>query len=398
MRILHILDHSLPLHSGYSLRTRAMMRAQQARGWGVRGVTSRRQGADDPLPYETEALVFYRTPGRRNPVPWIGELVDVVRLCAAIVKIARSDQIDVLHAHSPALNGLAGLLAARLLRLPLVYEVRAFWEDAAHGNGTGQPVSWRARATRWLEDFVVRHADARIAICAGLARELAARGGTAADISIVPNGVDMARLGPPRPRDDALAAALHIAPGSDVIAYIGSLYPYEGVDDLIAALPALLQRRPQCVLLLVGDGPAAAALRAQALASPAAAHIRFVGPVPHAAVDAYYACADVLVYPRKQMRLTDLVTPLKPLEAMAHGRLVAASSVGGHRELICDGITGTLFAPDDPRAMAEALAALLADRASHPARRAAARAFVAKERNWADLAGRYEAVYHRVRN
>ena len=90
--------------------------------------------------------------------------------------------------------------------------------------------------------------------------------------------------------------------------------------------------------------------------------IRFVGRVPHGEVERYYALVDVMAYPRKASRLTELVTPLKPLEAMAQGKLVAASDVGGHRELIDDGVTGTLFAPDDPAACADASAELLGDR------------------------------------
>jgi len=139
-----------------------------------------------------------------------------------------------------------------------------------------------------------------------------------------------------------------------------------------------------------------APLRAQAAASPVADAIRFVGRVPHTEVERYYALVDVLAYPRKAMRLTELVTPLKPLEAMAQGRLVAASDVGGHRELIRDGETGTLFPPDDPAALAVALAALLADRSGWAARRAAARAFVERERNWSSNICRYEPIYQRL--
>jgi glycosyltransferase involved in cell wall biosynthesis len=148
--------------------------------------------------------------------------------------------------------------------------------------------------------------------------------------------------------------------------------------------------------MLVGGGPMEASLRAQAAASPAAARIRFVGRVPHEEVERYYSLVDVLAYPRKRMRLTDLVTPLKPLEAMAQGRLVAASDVGGHRELIRDGETGTLFAADDPAAIAAALAGLLADRGEWDARRARARAFVERERNWSSNISRYEPVYERL--
>jgi glycosyltransferase involved in cell wall biosynthesis len=151
--------------------------------------------------------------------------------------------------------------------------------------------------------------------------------------------------------------------------------------------------RPEAQLLLVGGGPMEAALRAQAAASPVANRIRFVGRVPHDQVERYYSLVDVLAYPRKAMRLTELVTPLKPLEAMAQRRLVAASNVGGHRELIRDGDTGTLFAPDDPQALAAALAGLLADRSGWDARRARARAFVEAERNWSSNISRYAPVY-----
>ena len=118
--------------------------------------------------------------------------------------------------------------------------------------------------------------------------------------------------------------------------------------------------------------------------------------MPHQEVERYYSLVDVLAYPRKRMRLTDLVTPLKPLEAMAQRRLVAASSVGGHSELIEDGVTGTLFAPDSPPAIADALAGLFADRAGWDARRETARAFVERERNWSSNILRYLPVYQKL--
>ncbi|MEW6627679.1 MAG: glycosyltransferase, partial [Pseudomonadota bacterium] len=161
-------------------------------------------------------------------------------------------------------------------------------------------------------------------------------------------------------------------------------------------MPRLVRARPRARLLLVGGGPMEQALRAQAIASPFADHIIFVGRVPHDQVEHYYAQVDILAYPRKAMRLTELVTPLKPLEAMAQGRLVAASNVGGHRELIEDGVTGTLFAPDDPAAIARSLADMFADRAAWDERRRVARAFVERDRNWSSNIVRYEPVYQNL--
>jgi glycogen synthase len=96
------------------------------------------------------------------------------------------------------------------------------------------------------------------------------------------------------------------------------------------------------------------------------------------------------------MRLTDLVTPLKPLEAMAQLRLVAASNVGGHRELIEDGVTGTLFAPDDPNALAKSVSALFDQRNLWESRRKIARNFVEQDRNWSSNISRYEPVYRKL--
>ncbi|WP_294356193.1 TIGR04063 family PEP-CTERM/XrtA system glycosyltransferase [uncultured Sphingomonas sp.] len=394
MRILHVLDHGLPLQSGYTFRTRAILHAEMARGWQVAAVTGARQGATAAAHETVDGIDFFRTvPPAKLPAP-LGEVREIAALARRVDQVVDAFRPDVLHAHSPVLGGLAALRVARARGLPLLYEIRAFWEDAAVGNGTGREGSARYRATRALETWLCRRADALAVICDGLRGDLIARGISPAKIIVSPNGVDLTLFGTPPVRDEALANELGL--GDEVIGFIGSFYDYEGLDDLIAAMPALVAARPRAQLLLVGGGPMEAALRAQAAASPAAAQIRFVGRVPHVEVERYYSLVDVLAYPRKRMRLTDLVTPLKPLEAMAQERIVAASDIGGHRELIRDGETGTLFAPDDPAAIAASLAALLADRSEWPARRQRARAFVEAERNWSSNIARYDPVYHEL--
>ena len=393
-RILHVLDHSLPLHSGYTFRTRAIMKAQAGAGWEVAGLTGERHYQHGVMPdraeESVEGLRFFRTQSLPSGPPLLREWGEVKALSDRIAALHREWPFDLIHAHSPALNGLAGARAAKKLRLPFVYEIRAFWEDAAVGNGTGREGSARYRLTRALENYVVKRADRIAVICEGLRGDLIARGVAADKIFVSPNGVDMELFGNPPPPDTALAAELGLT-DKKVIGYIGSFYNYEGIDDLIAAMP-LMQSAAH--LLLAGGGPMEAALRAQAENSPAKDRIHFVGRVPHEEVGRYYSLVDILAYPRKAMRLTELVTPLKPLEAMAQGRLVAASCVGGHRELIEDGVTGTLFAPDDPVAAATALDALLADTENWPQRKANARDFVAKERNWQSNIVRYDPVYH----
>lgn len=398
MRILHILDHSLPLQSGYTFRTRAILKAEIARGWDVAAVTGARQAPGDRAPApmeEIDGLRFWRTPAPAPMPSPLGEVREIAAFARRIVEVAEEFRPDVLHAHSPVLDALAGLRAARRLDLPLLYEIRAFWEDAAVANGDTREGSARYRATRALESWAVRRADAVAVICQGLRGDLVKRGIPASKILVSPNGVDMAMFGAPLPADKALAAELGLA-GREVIGFIGSFYDYEGLDDLIAAMPMLVNMRPDLHLLLVGGGPMEAQLREQAGRLAVGDHIHFIGRVPHDQVERYYSLIDVLVYPRKRMRLTDLVTPLKPLEAMAQRRLVAASDVGGHRELIRSGETGTLFAPGDPRALARAVAALFDDRAGWEARRDRARAYVERERNWAVNVARYETVYQKL--
>jgi PEP-CTERM/exosortase A-associated glycosyltransferase len=229
-------------------------------------------------------------------------------------------------------------------------------------------------------------------ICHGLRDDLVARGFPGGGIGVMPNGVDLSLFGHSPPRDASLAHELRLGSGP-VIGFIGSFYDYEGLDDLIAAMPALVCEQPAARLLLVGGGPMEATLKAQAEASPVAFAIRFVGRVPHEQVERYYSLCDVMAYPRKRSRLTDLVTPLKPLEAMAQGRIVAASDVGGHRELITGGLTGVLFPPDDPAACAQALAALLATPEAWPEMRDLARAHVAANHDWERNVLRYRDVY-----
>jgi PEP-CTERM/exosortase A-associated glycosyltransferase len=394
-RVLHILDHSLPAQSGYTFRTRAIMKAQMAMGWDVAGVTGVRHPLDGPDVETYDGLTFYRTKDVVSGRSPLKEWREVGALSAQLERVVAAYQPDILHSHSPVMNALAADRISKRHGIPLLYEIRAFWEDAAVGNGTGTQDSLKYKITRMLETRAVRRADAVAVICDGLRQDLIARGIDPAKIMVSPNGVDLELFGTPPARDAALATQLGLD-GRDVIGFIGSYYDYEGLDVLIAAMPDLVAQSPNVALLLVGGGPMEAEWRAMAERSSVADRIHFVGRVPHQEVERYYSLLDVLVYPRKAMRLTELVTPLKPLEAMAQGRLVAASDIGGHRELIENGVTGTLFAPDNPAALAQKVAQLLANRGNWDEQRRVARDYVERDRNWSSNIRRYEPVYQQL--
>jgi len=398
MRILHILDHSLPLHSGYTFRTLAILRQQRALGWHTTQLTSAKQGPSDDAQQLVDGWHFYRTaPDARwwARLPVLRQVAVIIGLAVRLRQVARQAKPDILHAHSPALNAIAALNAGRALGIPVVYEVRAFWEDAAADHGSSRPGGLRYRLTRALETYALRRADAVTTICDGLRRELRARGVPAHKITVIPNAVDAGAFCVTAPDDLWLAHKLGLH-GHLVLGFIGSFYAYEGLALLLRAMPRLLAAQPALRLLLAGGGPQDAALRALAEQLGISHAVVFVGRVPHAQVAAYYQLVDICVYPRLPMRLTELVTPLKPLEAMAQGRLVVASDVGGHRELVEHGKTGMLFRAGDAEALAQTILALLLAPASWPALRDRARAFVETERSWQASVGRYAPVYARV--
>jgi glycosyltransferase involved in cell wall biosynthesis len=161
-------------------------------------------------------------------------------------------------------------------------------------------------------------------------------------------------------------------------------------------MPRLLSKRPDIRLLLVGGGQVATDIQSQVARLGIADKVIMTGRVPHEQVESYYSLTDILVYPRKSMRLTELVTPLKPLEAMAQKSMFLASDVGGHKELVRDGITGTLFRADNVEDLIASLLKLLDMKERWPDIRDAGRAFVENERNWVNSVANLKPVYQRL--
>ncbi|MCX7240969.1 MAG: glycosyltransferase, exosortase A system-associated [Burkholderiales bacterium] len=391
LRILHVLDHSLPLHSGYTFRTLSILREQRKLGWETLHLTTPKQGADARLHEDIDGLRFYRTPSNQG----VGLLRQMQLTARRIAQVAAATRPHLIHAHSPALNALPMLWVGRRMRLPTVYEMRASWEDAAVDHGTTVEGSLRYRASRALETLALRHAGEVTTICDGLRQEIAARGIASERITVIPNAVDVESFRFNLPCDPQLRSALGLD-GALVLGFVGSFYHYEGLHLLLQVAQRMLVRHPQVRVLLVGGGPEEGRLRAQAAALGLQDRVLFTGRVAHAEVERYYALIDMLVYPRLPLRLTDLVTPLKPLEAMAQGKLVVASDVGGHRELIRHGETGVLFDAGDAAALERALYALLAQPERWSVMRDQARRFVEVERTWSASIDGYRAVYQRA--
>lgn len=395
LRILHVLDHSIPLHSGYSFRTLSILREQRACGWQTHHLTSPKQLDCDVLEERVDGWDFLRTAppsGFMAALPGLAPWVQMKAVERRLLEVAMAVRPSIIHAHSPVLNAIPAIRVGQRLRIPVAYEVRAFWEDAAVDHGTTTVGSIRYRLTRALETYALRRAGHVFTICEGLRSDIVARGIPSDRVTIIPNAVDIDSFDIGGVPDASLKAQLGLS-GMTVVGFIGSFYAYEGLDLLLDALPAILKKRPDVRVLLVGGGPQESALKEQATRLGIATQVVFTGRVPHHEVQRYYNLVDVLTYPRHAMRLTDLVTPLKPLEAMAQGRLVIASDVGGHKELIQHGQTGILFAAGRSEALADAVVQLLAAPDTWPKLRARGRQFVETERQWRHSVGRYAAPY-----
>ena len=400
MRVLHVLDHSLPYFSGYSFRSSYIVNMQRRLGLKPFVVTSPKhedfnqecETLDGVEHYRLRWPGFYFLPTPRA-VPFLKQAACVSALAKHIAQLARRLEVDVIHAHSPSLNGLAASRAAQRLGLPWVYELRYYEEDAAVDRGKTKYNSLRYRLAQRLEEEALQRADLVVTIASALRADLVARGIPAQKIFEVPNGVDTGVFKPREPDRELIAR--HALEGQTVVGFIGSFYTYEGLDQLVDALLLLLRERGDVKLVLVGEGEMDGPLRARI---PEGLRDRFVfaGKVKHEDVLRYYSVMDVLAYPRISSRLTELTTPLKPLEAMAMERVVVCSDVGGMGELVEDRRTGYLVEAGNTTSLAACISRLAGNAEERRAVGRRARESVVRARDWERVAERYLDLYGRL--
>jgi PEP-CTERM/exosortase A-associated glycosyltransferase len=399
--VLHVLDHSSPVLSGYSVRSRNLITAQNRSGQAILAVTGPLHQLDDPTATDVtvDDVLYTRTPIRgglgeaalckRWPVIREHQVVRLLR--QKILEIVGRERVGVIYAHSPALCGLAALQAARRCGLPWVYEIRAFWEDAAADRDSSASQNLRGRMTRALETYVAQRADAVGAIAKPMLRDLEQRGIPRKKLFHVPNGVDTERF-IPEPRDEQLARELNLGEGP-VLGFFGSLYRYEGVSWMIRAAAGLRAHGRKFQILVVGRGEDDREIQEAIRECSAANYVRTIDHVPHEQIGRYYSVIDVSVCPRRSIRLTELVTPLKPLEAMALMKPVLASSVGGMQELVEHERTGLLFAAEDTEDFERQAARVIDSPGLRRSLAEGGREFVMRERDWKSLARKYTQIY-----
>jgi PEP-CTERM/exosortase A-associated glycosyltransferase len=398
MKILHILDHSLPLHSGYTFRSQSIFRTQKKRGWEPVVLTSPKHEENwkgDWHPLETIGdFRYYRSGKVKKGLPFFTERQMMQAIEKRILEVAEQEKPDIIHAHSPVLNGFPALKAGRKLNIPVVYEIRAFWEDAAVDHGTYAEGSWKYKLTKAMETRVCQQADHVGVLCEGLKNDLIQRGIPSEKITPVFNGVNVDDFKSVPP--DAEFQEKWKLKGKTIIGFIGSFYHYEGLDLLIKAFARIAAKCDDAILLLVGGGEMDKELRKLGADLGLADRILMPGRIPHERVPGVYAMIDILAYPRQPMRLTELVTPLKPLEAMAMGKALVASDVGGHKELIRNNETGILFKAGDLEELTASLNRVLEETDLRGQLEEQGREWVKENKTWDKTTEVYVDIYQSV--
>ncbi len=400
-RVLHLVNDALPTaNAGYTIRTHEIVRAQQAAGLDPHVVTrcgfpvtqgrldGRRLVTLDGIPYHR--LLPWHMAGRADKTAALG-----LELAARLTEQIRP---SVLHAASNYTNALVALALGERYGLPVVYEVRGFWEDtwlSRHPDGADLARSELYRRNRDLETRCMLAADLVVTLGEAMREEIVGRGVPAGKVLVVPNAVSGEFLRP-LPDVGALRKELGIAANEHVVGVVSSLVPHEGIGTLLEATRLLRSRGLPVRALIVGDGPERAALQRQAAGLGLGGAAIFTGRVPAAKVREFHALLDVFVVPRTPDRVCQLVTPLKPVEAMASGLCVVTSDVKALAEIIKPDVTGALTTPQDPVALADSLELLVC---SPDVRRKLgdnAREWVARDRTWAHNAARYRDAYARL--
>ena len=400
-RVLHMVNDALPTTSaGYTIRTHEIVLAQKAAGLDPHVVTrcgfpvtqgtldGRRLVTLDGIPYHR--LLPWRLPSRADKAAGLA-----LEMAARLTEQLRP---AVLHAASNYVNAVVALAIGKRYGLPVVYEVRGFWEDtwlSRHPDSEKMASSELYQRSRDLETRCMLAADLVVTLGEAMREEIVARGVPADKVLIVPNAVSEDFL-QPLPDAGALRKELGIKPDERVIGEVSTLVPHEGIGTLLQATRLLKDRGLPVRALIVGDGPERPALQRQAADLGLGEAVIFTGRVPAAKVREFHALLDVFVVPRTPDRVCQLVTPLKPVEAMASGLCVVTSDVRALAEIIKPDVTGALTIPQDPVALADSLELLVCSPDIRKKLGDNAREWVARDRTWAHNAARYRDAYARL--
>ena len=403
-RVFYLLHNSLPYHSaGYSTRTHGLLSGLRDQGWDVRGVTRLGYPYDMPKMQDlgpigptdvVDGVPYHRLstkPGIEKKSP-ITSYVE--RYVTALQAFARRERPAVIHGASNHWNGLAAVSAANRLGLPSIYEVRGLWEVTRGSRDPEWAKGGMYRFMARMEADAAANASHVLAITQALKDELINRGVDGDKITVVPNAVDTDRF-TPLERDAELETILEVQ-GRKVIGYVGSILDYEGLELLIAAADRLRKERDDFAVIIVGDGAEYEKFQGRVTELGLEKVVRFTGRVPHEDVERYYSLIDIAPFPRLPLPVCEMVSPLKPFEALAMGKAVVASDVAALAEIIQPGVNGLLHRKGDVEDLTAQLRTLLDNDELREDLSVKGREWVTANRQWAHMSSIVSDVYEKI--
>ncbi|MFF2445653.1 glycosyltransferase family 4 protein [Neobacillus sp. NPDC058068] len=392
--IVHVLNKSLPEVNGYTIRSSEMVEHQKNSlihpvvitklGYSFDSKVVESIGREIHNGIEHYRLMDVNGSSKINEVP----MSEYFRTYADhFARALRQINPALIHTASNFQNALPALKVAQKYQIPSVYEVRGLWHDTQATKTAGFENSERYLLHEKYELICCHTADRVVAISQSLREHLINKGIPEEKIYFVPNGVDVKKFKPQLPNTE-LQKKFDLE-NKLVIGFIGSVTHYEGLDYLLKALAELKKMAISFSFLLVGDGKALPDLKQLARELQLEAEVIFVGRVPHHEVKDYYSVIDVFPFPRTKAKVCQLVTPLKPFEAMAMGKLVLVSDIPALREMVIDGETGLVFKAEDVSSLVECLQQV--ENSKHLAKQG--RKWVVNNRAWDQLARIYHEIY-----
>ena len=325
---------------------------------------------------------------------WIEERILFKHFTARILEVAKTENVEVIHAHVPYRVGIPAMRVARTLGLPFVYEMRGMWEESAVAGGRWRAGGLAHRRFRRMETKVLRNADAVVCISETLRKEAISRGVPSNRISVVPNAVSHKVSDSTEP--ELLREVKAKLGDSSVVGYIGSLRELEGVDFTASAVAELRKQGVDAKLFVLSSESGQPELITHCESLGIGDHAHIVGPVPHEQVSHFYGLIDVFVVSRPDTRVTRLVTPLKPFEAMYHARPLVMTNLPALAEIIDEGITGVLYPPGNLPKLVESIGKILTDKEFAESLGNAARDWTISERTWKNVCSEYTEAYDRA--
>jgi glycosyltransferase involved in cell wall biosynthesis len=400
--MVYLLHNSAPYNSGgYATRSHGLMSGIRVNSWCINAVTrlgfpvdthERLIQSEIQLSETIEQIPYHRLLSKnegRNDLPR-GEYIS--RYAEELHKLCLQIRPSIIHAASFHMNGFAANMVARNLGIPSIYEIRGLSDITRQSRHPEWFGTESHQAEVDIEALAAINATAVITITDSLKEEMVNRGVDADKITVIHNGVNTELFKPHSP-DNSLSKQLGIR-NKVVIGYVGSIVDYEGLDVLLDAVGILEQRGIEdFIVLIVGDGACLDSLKTQIEQTKLRTKIIFTGRVPHDEVVSYYSLIDITPFPRKSLPVTEMVSPMKPFEAMAMEKLVICSDVSALTEIVNHEVTGLLFSKDNPESLADTLLLGINDSELRNRLGRQAREWVKKERDWKILSKKVTQLY-----